>query len=89
MPIISQRVSVTTSATLLSNPVNGAVLDTVACVVKNTGGASVYLGGPAVLTTDGLALAPGEILNVELMAGDLLYAISAGTVEVSVMKLRQ
>lgn len=90
MPIISARVSVTTAATILSNPVNGSLADSISAVVKNTGGASVYLGGATVTSAAGLELAPGETLNVDLMAGDVLYGITAsGTVTVSVMKLRQ
>jgi hypothetical protein len=90
MPIIASRVSVTTSPTVLTNPVNGSLADSISAVVKNTGGASVYLGGVNVQSTDGLELAPGEIMNVDLMAGDILYGVTAsGTVIVAVMKLRQ
>lgn len=90
MPIISSRVSVTTSPTVLSNPIYGSLSDPISAVVKNIGGASVYLGGFAVASTDGLELAPGETMNVDLMAGDILYGVTAsGTVIVSVLKLRQ
>lgn len=90
MPILSTRVSVGTSPTILSNPVNGSLTDPISVVVKNIGGASVYLGGAAVQSTDGLELAAGETLAVDLMGGDVLYAVTAsGTVSVAVMKLRQ
>jgi hypothetical protein len=90
MPIISSRVSVTASATVLSDPVRGSLGDPIGCVVKNTGGSSIYLGGSGVTSAAGLELAPGETLNVELMGGDVLYGVTAaGTVIVSVMKLRQ
>lgn len=90
MPIISNRVSVTAAATSLSNPVGGSLGDPIGVIVKNTGGASIYLGGSGVTSAAGLELAPGETLNVELMGGDVLYGITAsGTVIVSVLKLRQ
>lgn len=90
MPIVSVRVTVTTSPTVLSNPVYGSAGDPISVVVKNIGGASVYLGGAAVQSTDGLELAAGETLAVDLLAGDVLYAVAAtGTVSVAVMKLRQ
>jgi hypothetical protein len=90
MPIISSRVSVTGTATVLSDPTRGSIGDPIGVVVKNTGGTSIYLGGSGVTSAAGLELAPGETLNIELMGGDVLYGITAsGTVIVSIMKLRQ
>jgi hypothetical protein len=90
MPIISSRVTVAATATVLSDPVRGSLADPIGCIVKNTGGSSIYLGGSAVTSAAGLELAPGETLNVDLQGGDVLYGItSAGTVAVSVMKMRQ
>lgn len=90
MPIVSTRVTVTTSPTVLSDPVYGSLADPIGAVVKNIGGSSVFLGGAGVTAAAGLELAPGESLNVDLMAGDVLYGITAsGTNAVAVMKFRQ
>lgn len=90
MPIISSRVDVTSAAAVLTDPAHGSIGDPIGCVVKNTGGTSIFLGGAGVTAAAGLELAPGESLNLDLMGGDVLYGITAsGTVTVSVLKMRQ
>lgn len=92
MPIISNRVTVTASATLVVDTFRGdnSFRDSTSSSVKNAGGASVFLGGAAVTAAGGFELAPGQIMTIDHVAGDDLYGITAsGTVVVHVMRLKQ
>ena len=88
MPIIASRVTVTGTATLLINPLQGSVTGPITALVKNPGPTSVYLGGEAVTATTGFELATGGTVDVELISGDLLYGItSGGSQELQTIKL--
>jgi hypothetical protein len=90
MPIIASRVTVTASATLVVQPLRGGVVDPITATLRNAGGVSVFLGGAAVTAAAGYELAPGGSFNVDLVAGDDLYAItSADTSTLHVLRFRQ
>lgn len=54
-------------------------------VLKNTGAATVFVGGSGVTTATGYPLAVGDILNLELSEGGALYGIAATTGTVAVL----
>lgn len=81
MPIISARVLVGTSVTLLLNPLNGSVTGPITAIVKNPGPVSVFIGGEFVTASTGFELATGGTVDVELIAGDLLYGITASSTQ--------
>lgn len=54
-------------------------------LVVNTGGTVVYLGGPSVSTSTGLALAVGASLTCDL-AGEQLFAVAASSGAVHVLR---
>lgn len=88
MPIISSRVVVGNTPTLLINPVNGSVTGSITAIVKNAGPTSVFIGGEFVTAAQGFELAAGGTVDVDLIAGDLLYGITgSGTQEVQTIKL--
>lgn len=88
MPIISARVTVTASPTLIIDPRNGSTTGPVTGIVKNDGPTSIYLGGAGVTAATGFLFEAGTVIDVELITGDLLYGITAaGTQEVMTMKL--
>jgi hypothetical protein len=92
MPVLSSRVTVAATPTIIVNPVRGADLlpDNTYAMVKNAGGVSIFLGGVTVTAAAGFELGPGTAISLELIIGDVLYGITAaGTVEAHVMKLRQ
>lgn len=77
MPIIAARVTVTTSPTLLIDPMNGSVTGPVVAIVKNPGPTSIFIGGAGVTATTGLEVATGGTVDLDLISGDLLYGITA------------
>lgn len=88
MPIIAARVTIGVTPTLVINPLNGSVTGPITALVKNPGPTSVYLGGFDVTSTTGFELATGGTVDVELIAGDLLYAVTASsTQELQTIKL--
>lgn len=90
MPIISSRVTVTDTATQIVDPARGGVPDPISAVVKNAGGVSVFLGGAGVTAVAGYELVPGEAFNADLIAGDVLYGITAGgSAVLHVLRFRQ
>jgi hypothetical protein len=90
MPIISSRVTVTTAVTLVVDPVRGGVPDPIAATIRNAGGVAVFLGGAGVTATEGYEVAPGGTIGLDLVAGDVLYAITAsGESTLHVMRFRQ
>lgn len=88
MAIKSSVVTVAATATLLFSPVNGSVTRPRTVIVRNSGAASVFLGGADVLAATGMTLAVGSApFALVLVAGDDLYAITAsGTVTVEVLR---
>lgn len=81
MPIIAQRVTVTTSPTLILNPLNGSVTGPITAIIKNPGPTSVFLGGASVTATEGFELATGGVVDAELISGDLLYGVTASATQ--------
>lgn len=91
MPIISSRVTVGDTATVVVDPVRGGVPDPISGVIRNAGATTCYLGGAAVASTTGYELAPGEVFTADLVAGDVLYAVCApaGSTTLHVLRTRQ
>lgn len=90
MPIISSRVTVTATATQIVNPARGGVPDPIAAMLRNAGAVSVFLGGEGVTAAAGYELAPGSTFMADLVAGDVLYGITAADpAELHVMRFRQ
>lgn len=90
MPIIASRVTVTAAATQVVDPIRGGVPDPISAVIKNAGAVTCYLGGAGVTPSDGYELFPGEPFNADLVAGDVLYAITAsGSTTLHVLRFRQ
>lgn len=90
MPVLSSRVTVTSSATAVALTLRGSVPDNTSATIKNAGGVSVFLGGSGVTAGAGFELAPGDVFSADLRIGDDIYGITAaGTSEVHVMKFRQ
>ena len=90
MPVISTRVAVAAAVTLIVDPIRGGVPDPISAVIKNAGAVSCFLGGIAVTAATGYELMPGEPFNADLVAGDVLYAITAGgATTLHVIRFRQ
>lgn len=90
MPIIGERVTVTTTATQVVVPTYGAASDPITASLRNPGPSSVFLGGAGVTSSAGYELVSGGTIDLDLMAGDVLFGITAtGTQVVHVLKLRQ
>lgn len=87
MAVTSAQVTVTTSAVALSSAeTDSRGGESVA--VKNTDATNaVYVGGTSGVTTStGYKLGAGEVLALDLDMGESLYAISAGSVVVAVLR---
>lgn len=81
MALSHERVSVGTTATLLSTTSVGRSGQTVS-VQNPSGGATVYLGGAGVTTTSyGYALAAGSDFSIELDFSEALYAVVASSTQ--------
>lgn len=90
MPIISSVVEITTTPSVVVNPIRGGIGDPTSALLHNSGGVDVFLGGDGVTAAAGFELAPGGSLTVELIAGDVLYAVTAAQAgQLNIMKFRQ
>lgn len=90
MPIISTRVTVTTSSTALVTPTNGSITGPVTASLINLGPSDCDLGGIGVTTGGGYLLRVGGTFDVDLVSGDNLYGVtSASTAVVCVLRLMQ
>lgn len=89
MAIDHERVSVGTSATTLGNAARDRDGFTVNVQNPTGSGATVYLGGSDVSTSDyGYSLAAGSEVAVDLLQGEALYGIVAsGTLTVNVLRI--
>lgn len=88
MAVGHERVSVGVTATVVGDA--GRDRDGFTLIVQNpAGGASVFLGGPGVTTTDyGYEVVSGGDVGVELLQGEELYAVVAsGTVTVNTLRV--
>jgi hypothetical protein len=58
-------------------------------VIQNPSGGTVtiHVGGPGVTASDGLALAPGETLTLDLSPSDKPHAVASAAVTVRVLHL--
>jgi hypothetical protein len=79
MAITHERISITTTATLLSATVSGR--DGQTLMIQNPSAGSVtYLGGAGVTSTSyGYALSPGSDMSIDLANGETLYGIVASS----------
>lgn len=87
MPVSHNRVSVTTTATKLTNDFDGRNGQTIN--VQNPGdGVTVYLGGEGVTSTSyGYSLSGGTSFSIELGYKEKLYAVVAsGTQTVNIIR---
>lgn len=90
IPIIGQRVTVTTTASRVVQPTYGSVSVPITASILNLGTADVDLGGIGVVAGAGYLLRVGGTLDVDLTGGDDLYGVTAsGTATLCVLKLRQ
>lgn len=90
MPIIGQRVTVTSTASQVVVPTYGSANDPITASVLNLGPNDVDLGGSGVTTGNGYLLRVGGTIDVDLMSGDVLYGVTATSTSVlALLKLRQ
>lgn len=87
MALAHERVSVGTTATLLSSTYAGKDGQTVSVQNPSTT-VTVYLGGAGVTTTSyGYALGTSSDMSVDLQTGEELYAVvAASTLTVNVLR---
>ncbi len=86
MAITSTTVSVGTTAVRLDS--SDGPGPTGSTAVRNAGTATVYLGGPNVTTSNGIALDVGQTFTADLAPNDALYGIAAsGTHDCRVIQL--
>lgn len=79
-------VAVTTTPTVL-NPVADSSYGTSSLVILPPAGSTVYVGGPAVATTNGLPVTGGQSLAVDVDNQETIYGVVAsGTVNVNVLQ---
>ena len=80
--------TLSTTAQLIATGDAASVTDRPSALVSAPS-ADIYVGGPDVTTANGILVASGANLSVDLGPGDLLYAVaSAGTPTVRVMTTR-
>lgn len=91
MAVASVSVTVATTATLLSGTdpgdSQGAANGQSVTVRVPSGGATVYLGGSNVSTSNGFPLAATESFSMDCLPGDALYGVvAASTQAVNVLR---
>lgn len=86
MAVTHDRVSVTDSATLLSDASNDRAGHSV--LVQNVTATTVYLGGEGVTDSDyGVALTQNSDVSIDLQQGEKLYGIvTTGSVTLNVLR---
>ena len=75
MAVESAAVSVATTATALNTAVSSAP-ERVSLLLHNAGSATVYLGGSAVTTSNGVPLAAGSSVAVSDLAFDEVHGLT-------------
>ena len=87
MPVSHNRITVTTTATKLTNDFDGRDGQTIN-VQNPSGGADIFLGGATVTSSDyGYLLKTNTSFSIELQDDEKLYAIVAsGTQVVNVIR---
>lgn len=82
--------TVGTTAVAIITPTYGSTGDPITGSLLNLGSQDVDLGGADVVTGEGYLLRVGGTFDVDLIAGDVLYGVTAsGTSSICVLKLRQ
>lgn len=90
MPIISNRITVTTSPTQLLIPNNGSIAAPITGSILNLGPSDIDLGGETVVSGSGYLLRVGGTFDLDLIHGDVLYGVVAsGTSVVCTLKMMQ
>lgn len=90
MPIIGTRVTVTTAPTQVIVPNNGSITGPITGSILNLGPQDVDLGGAGVTTGAGYLLRVGGTFDLDLIHGDILFAVTASSTAVlCVLKLMQ
>ncbi len=57
-------------------------------IIQNLGAGAIYIGDSAVTTTDGLEIASGDLLSLNVLDVGDIYAISASTSDVRILELK-
>ena len=90
MPIVGERLTVTTSPTQIIVPNHGSITGPITGSVLNLGPQDVDLGGPGVVAGAGYLLRVGGTFDLDLIHGDVLYGVTASaTAVLCVLKLMQ
>lgn len=84
----ADKITIPSTPTEIANGDYGSPGVPASVLIKNTGGATIYIGGSTVDAVDGFPIAAGESVSLDLVAGEELYAISAGSVDVNFLYLR-
>lgn len=81
MAVTHERVTVATTATVISTAANDRDGHSV-CVQNPAGGATVYIGGSGVTTSSyGVALGESSDISIDLLQGEVLYGIVASSTQ--------
>lgn len=94
MAITTTLTALSTARAIIFTPTTGTLQDPTPLLIQNADAAiNIFIGGPTVTNTGattGLLLAPGQVIPLSLINGDILYAIAAsGTPDVAVIAGRQ
>lgn len=79
MALKAAKVTITTTPTRINAPETDSVSGQSVTLTNPPGGATVYIGGQDVTTTDGFPLPSGGSIALELDAAEVAYAVTAGT----------
>lgn len=85
MAVNAERVTVETTAVAL-NAADADSVSGVSLVVLNGGETAVNVGGSDVTSETGFELAADDSVTVDLASGEVLYAISASSATVHVLR---
>lgn len=90
MPIIGERITVTTSPTQIIVPNHGSISGPITGSIMNLGPQDVDLGGAGVAAGAGYLLRVGGTFDLDLIHGDILYGITASSfATICLLKLMQ
>lgn len=82
MPIKGGRTTITTTPTQVVVPDNGSITGPITASILNLGPQDVDLGGEFVAAGTGYLLRVGATFDVDLIHGDILYAVTAAGISV-------
>lgn len=91
MAIVGSRVTITTAITKVFDPNrHGSASSSITGSVLNLGPSDVDLGGADVVAGAGYPLTVGSAIDLDLIAYDILYAVTtSGTAVLALLKMRQ